>query len=190
MLINNFKQIFQKYETDKTELYSEAYNDAFENIRNDVSLVFEIGVYKGGGSRGFREYFPNAFILGIDINPTCIFEEKRIKVELGDSTDLDFLNNLIIKYGTPDVVIDDGGHFSNQINIAFDFLFPFTKMCYVIEDLGTQTNEYANGGYMHNGISATKIVHSVVEDLLIHKNILDSIKIYHSIAFIFKKYIK
>jgi hypothetical protein len=59
-------------------------------------------------------------------------------------------------------------------------------MCYVIEDLGTQCKEYANGGYINDSVSATTIIHDVVEDLLIRKSSLDSVKVFHSIGFIFK----
>lgn len=177
---NIFKSILEKYDTDKN-VYEKAYEESFCSKRNDVKLVFEIGVNRGGSLRSFRDYFPNAIIVGIDIKPHTVFASKRIRVEIGNVMDKEFIDNLLSKYGHPDIVIDDGSHLSNEIKTAYNLLYPYTKFCYVIEDLGTQYN----WKYATDGVPATIIVHQKIDELMQEKTI-SSIKFYHSICFIFK----
>ena len=46
---------------------------------------------------------------------------------------------LVNKHGKPHVVIDDGSHRSQDINITFDYLFPLLpdNSTYIVEDLHT-----------------------------------------------------
>ncbi len=183
--MNLFEYIFRKYETDKVTAwgYQDAYEDSFLAIRFDVKLVFEIGVFQGGSLHGFSEYFPNALIIGIDVNEKCYFGHDRIKVEIGDATDKEFIDGLVLKYGEPDIVIDDGSHTSLAIRRSFDLLFNRTKICYVIEDLTTQYQEYWTAG----NESFSVMIHHLVDEILMARDMLKSIRIYHSILFLFKK---
>lgn len=183
---NKFKEIFEKETSNKAWDYADAYEDCFKDIRQDVKLVFEIGVYQGASIRGFSEYFPNALIVGIDINPDSYFEGERISIEIGDAANREFLESLVKKYGNPDIVIDDGSHFSSHIRAAYHSLFPYTKICYVIEDYGVQFKEFMNGAYIDDGVSAVNIIHKKIDDLLLTKDASNSIRIYHSCSFIFK----
>ena len=66
--MNIFREIFSKYDTDKVNgSYELAYEDCFAQIRENVELVYEIGVNRGGSVQAWREYFPNAFIVGLEI---------------------------------------------------------------------------------------------------------------------------
>jgi hypothetical protein len=183
---NLFKSIFKNCDTDKADNYSDAYENAFLSIRENIKLVFEIGVCRGGSVHGFRDYFPNALIVGIEIDQQYFFDnEDRIKIEIGDATDKNFISSLIQRYGYPDIVIDDGSHFSKDIKMSFDLLYPHVRTCYVIEDYGTQFPGFWNGFYINDGVPATSIIHKKTDELLSQKNICKSIMIYHSIAFIF-----
>lgn len=186
--MNIFENIFLNYNTDKVRVggYHEAYEKSFFEIRNEVKLLFEIGVYQGGSLHGFNDYFPNALIVGIDIDPRIKINDKRIITEIGDATNCSFIEGLLHKYGQPDIVIDDGSHFSKDIKNSFSILYPQTKICYVIEDLATQYPAFLNGYYINDDLSAMTVLNKKIEELLLIKGSCRSINIYHSLAFIFK----
>jgi hypothetical protein len=183
---NEFYEIFKNCDTDKAQNYSTAYFETIGDIRQDIKLLFEIGVCRGGSARGFRKYFPNAVIVGIDIDPNSYFEEPGINIEIGDAANEQFINSLIDKYGLPDIVIDDGSHFSSDIKKSFQLLYDKTKTCYVIEDYGTQFFEFRNGFYINDGQPATNILTDHVNSLLFKPGFCKAIHIYHSICFIMK----
>lgn len=187
--MNVFKSIFEKYDTDKTENFAEAYEKLLTPIRDEIKLIFEIGVNRGGSVRGFKEFFPNALIVGIDINPECYFEEDRIKIEISDATDIEFSEMLVDKYGEPDIVIDDGSHFSHDIIDAFNAYSPFVKKCYIIEDIGTQNPSFNNGFYITEAGVTDIVTDEVIETMLENDSEFSSIHSYYSIAFMFKRQI-
>ena len=48
----------------------------------------EIGVYHGNSLKVWKDYFPNAEIYGIDIDPSCKkFEDERTKIIICDQND-------------------------------------------------------------------------------------------------------
>ena len=107
----------------------------------DKITILEIGIFKGGSLRMWKNYFsPDSLIVGIDINPACKkFEKDNIKTYIGDQTDVNFLNSVIKDIGKPDIIIDDGGHTSNQQIISFNYLFNHLndQGIYLIEDTHT-----------------------------------------------------
>jgi len=75
-----------------------------------------------------------------------------IKTEIGDASDLVFLDKLKDKYGAFDVIIDDGSHLIDQQQISFNYLFNILsdKGIYVIEDL--HTSYYDNSKHKGGGV--------------------------------------
>jgi len=63
-------------------------------------------------------------------------EEDQIFVRIGDQSDGAFLDRVIEEFGTPDIVIDDGSHFTQHINASFDHLYPKQpkNSVYLVED--------------------------------------------------------
>jgi hypothetical protein len=185
---NLFRTIFLKYNTDKIlhDKYFPAYEELFLPLRKKINLLFEIGVGHGGSIRGFRDYFPNAQIVGFEINPERQFGTDRAAVELGDATNEKFIKEMLDKYGDPDIVIDDGSHESKDIKASFRLLYPHTKVCYVMEDLSTQAPGFKRGHYVNDDIPATSFILQEAEKLLLYGDSCKSIKIYHSICFFFK----
>ena len=79
-------------------------------------------------------------IVGIDINPGCKkFEKDNIKTYIGNQTDVNFLSSVIKDIGKPDIIIDDGSHFTDHILTTFNSLYKFLNSdgYYFIEDMGT-----------------------------------------------------
>ena len=186
---NEFRTIFSKYNTDKVDhdFFCPVYDELFCGLRNDVRLLFEIGVGHGGSVKGFRDYFPNAHIVGLEINKNRLnFNCDRITIELGNAASEGFTRTVLAKYGNPDIVIDDGSHMSRDIKASFNLLYPFTQKCYVIEDLGTQSFGFKRGHYINDTIPATSMIMGKITDLLLHRGDCTTIKAYPGICFFFK----
>jgi len=109
----------------KWKHYFPIYEKHFAPIRNKPIKILEIGILNGGSLEMWRYYFPEATIVGIDINPLCKeHEQEGINVRIGDQTDEKFLQSLIDEFGTFDLIIDDGSHHVAHVNKTFQFLFP------------------------------------------------------------------
>ena len=73
-------------------------------------------------------------IVGIDILEGCKEYEDAdngIRIEIGSQDDEYFLNEIIKKYGEPDIIIDDGSHLDAHINKSFDCLFKHLTGVYI-----------------------------------------------------------
>jgi len=148
---------FEKYLSDKGENgYSNVYNDVFSPRRNECINLLEIGIgtlspthsnmlfwkdkhleYLPGASlRAFRDYFPKAAILGIDVQPDCMIKDERIATYLVNSTDKISCDEIFNGYWF-DFIIDDGDHnYLSQIKTFENFfgkLYP--NGVYLLEDL-------------------------------------------------------
>ena len=112
----------------------------FRDIHKRVTRVLEIGVESDKSIKMWQEFFPNAQIYGIDINPNCkAYEGGSIKIFIGDQSDEKFLQSVLQDAGGFfDVIIDDGSHRVFHQLKTFDFLFPHLTShgVYVIEDTG------------------------------------------------------
>ena len=109
----------------KWKHYFPIYEKHFTPIRNKPIKILEIGILNGGSLEMWRYYFPEATIVGIDINPLCKeHEQEGINIRIGDQTDEKFLQSLIDEFGTFDLIIDDGSHHVAHVNKTFQFLFP------------------------------------------------------------------
>lgn len=122
----------QGRQIDKWAHYGPIYDRHLDPLWTTAKRVLEIGVDHGGSLQLWARAFPSAQIVGLDINPDCKrFEEDRISVVIGDQTDTSLLATL----GEFDIVIDDGSHNIRDQTIAFNALYPRTKMVYLIEDI-------------------------------------------------------
>jgi hypothetical protein len=79
-------------------------------VGTEVDLV-EIGVDRGGSLQLWRSYLGRgARVFGVDIDPRCqAYEEEGITVHIGDQGDRSFLESLVAKLPTIDVLIDEAG---------------------------------------------------------------------------------
>jgi hypothetical protein len=153
--MENLDVIFNKYDTDKNTYfhnYTRQYDSLLRDFRNKPIKYLEIGVFNGGSIKACREAFTNATcILGLDINITCkTYEdvENNIFVEIGDATDSNFIEQITKKYGTFDIILDDGSHVNKDVINSFELLFPLLNDngLYIVED----TICYKSNGYINN----------------------------------------
>ena len=115
--------------------FAKHYQVYFELLRELPLKVLEIGVQSGASLRVWKQYFPNAQIIGLDYYPLEVMEEDRIKIIQGEQKDKDVLERVLL-HGPFDIIIDDGSHKNPDIMASFEYLFPRMKPggVYVIED--------------------------------------------------------
>jgi hypothetical protein len=149
----------EKYKTDKCRLYRHNYTPYYYALlspyRQSIKDILEIGVgfpgkpgsnvmehvanlgYKKGASLYmWREFFPNAQILGLDIHPEAMFTDDSIQTFLSNQTDEETIKRNLTRKQF-DFIIDDGSHILQDQQKSFDILFPFLRQggIYIIEDL-------------------------------------------------------
>ena len=129
--------------TDKSSVrhdYLVHYERFFAGWRQERFNLIEIGVYNGASLETWRDFFPNAQIVGADINPAYRRHAgSRIAIEIGSQADPGFLHQLAEQH-PPLVVIDDGSHRADHQIFTFERLFPklLPGGCYIVEDLSTR----------------------------------------------------
>lgn len=116
------------------------YLPIYEAAFSSTERMLEIGVDRGGSLRMWREYLPDATIVGIDINPKAeryADPQQDIHVRIGDQTDTRFLGRVLDEFGPFDTILDDGGHTPDQMISSFQYLFPRLKPggVYLVEDV-------------------------------------------------------
>jgi SAM-dependent methyltransferase len=141
--IETLDTIFNKYNTDKNthfHNYTRQYDNLLRDFRDKPIKYLEIGVFTGESLNAFREAFLNAkCIVGVDIDNYCKnYEngEKNIFVEIGNATDPNFIKLITEKYGSFDIILDDGSHKNMDVINAFELLFPLLNDngLYIVED--------------------------------------------------------
>lgn len=131
--MTSLNSIAIKHGTDKSSLhhdYCRHYEKFFEPIRNERLTLWECGfggyAYpdRGGeGAKTWREYFPNAIIVSVDIHPKVNIP-TNIEFRQGSQDDPVFWNYLINRYGNPDIFICDASHI-NPLEVAtFKIIMP------------------------------------------------------------------
>lgn len=123
--------------------YFPIYEKWFAPYRDKEIVFVEVGLENGGSIQMWRNYFgKGAKIVGVDIYPPCKqFEnaDENIFVEIGSQDDENFWHAFKEKYPRVDILLDDGGHLSNQQIVTFREMFPHIKDggLYVCEDCHT-----------------------------------------------------
>jgi hypothetical protein len=145
-----------KHKTDKVGVfmhhYTPKYHELFAARRLEIEKVMEIGIgftnspgmqhvpdYQGGASlRMWKDYFPNALIIGADIRTDNFISEPRIQCFQCDQSSKESLENLARHIGEGfDIIIDDGSHRPDHYLLTARILLPLLKEdgTYIIEDV-------------------------------------------------------
>lgn len=127
-------QIGLKHATDKATYHQ--YCDFYEQELHGLNpkRILEIGVKDGASLRMWKEYYPEAEVIGIDI--TKPMQIEGCTVLQMDGTDVYALQEL----GKFDLIIDDGSHNTKDQQISFEYLFNHGLKrggVYIIEDIHT-----------------------------------------------------
>jgi demethylmacrocin O-methyltransferase len=94
----------------------------------------------------WRDYFPHASIVGLDLHDKSFVADDRIRVYQGDQSDADVLSRIVTENPDLKVVVDDGSHICAHVIASFHILFPLLPQdgIYAIED--TQTSYWTEYG--------------------------------------------
>ncbi|MDR1656372.1 MAG: class I SAM-dependent methyltransferase [Deltaproteobacteria bacterium] len=107
-------------------------------LRNQNFTFLELGVFKGASLKTWSEFFPQAQIIGADIEPEAAqYRCDNARVIVGDLSQNEFL--LTLKEFSPLVVLDDASHWwPDQLRAFFTF-YPDLPSggLYIIEDIHT-----------------------------------------------------
>jgi len=129
-----------KYGTDKATFHQ--FCDFYEeHLPPRIGRLLEIGVMDGASLRMWRDFYPDAEIVGVDNLRTP--EVDGVTVLKGDAPDWDLLKTL----GTFDVIVDDGSHMTADQQRTFEWMYPALNPggWYILEDLHTSyTPRYIN----------------------------------------------
>ncbi len=146
---NSLISLGKKFKTDKYQHgYLPFYEQEFLKLKNKKITLLEIGIKKrASGVKGcesiamWREYFPFARIIGLDIiDVTKVPQIKNTELYQCDCGNIDAIQSIMNNNKIyPDIIIDDGGHTPKLHQKSLSALFPYLKNngIYVIEDLQT-----------------------------------------------------
>ena len=154
-------QLAEHHGVDKCPAISHSYTPVYDTLlsplRKTTKSVLEIGIgnvplmkpivgehYKPGASlRMWRDYFPNAQVIGCDIMRSVLFnDEERIKTFFVDQSNtlsllalMDAVKPITSQF---DIIVDDGSHIEEHMSLSFRTLWKFIKPnggIYIIEDV-------------------------------------------------------
>ena len=159
-LSNPLRNYFYSVETGlgilKWDHYLDIYHRHFEKFRGKEVNVLEVGVYRGGSLRMWKDYFgPKCRVYGVDIEKDCkVYEDDSVKVFIGDQGDREFWRRFKEQVPNIDIVIDDGGHKSYQQIVTLEEMLPHLRPggVYLCEDVHGIRNEFLfyMDGFSHN----------------------------------------
>jgi len=135
----NFLQIGHEAGTDKIfhHGYDRYYPMFLNNIRNMEDAMLEIGIDRTHSLKLWLDYFPKAFIYGLDIGVEL--EQERVKVFKADQSNINDLINVRNIITKPiRFIIDDGSHIPEHQILTFDYFFRNLLQpggVYIIEDI-------------------------------------------------------
>ena len=181
----------------KWKHYFDIYDENFSKFRNKKITVLEIGIFRGGSLKMWESYFgAQVKIIGVDINPICKqYENNNTKIYIDDQTNENFLKSIFDENERPDIIIDDGGHTSNQQISSFNFLFEELKLggVYVVEDTHTSyAKEFQDREDQLTFIEYAKVLLDElndwyrVKDYKLYKHKINQVDVSYWAKFIFK----
>jgi hypothetical protein len=147
--------LLNKLGSDKaqTHAYHHFYANVFED-QSSVRNILEVGLgtnnldvlssmgpqgRPGASLRAFRDYFPNAQILGCDVDKRILFTEDRITTAYVDQTKPETFEDLDLAADF-DLLIDDGLHSPHANLSTLTFFLKCLKIggYAVVEDIGVE----------------------------------------------------
>lgn len=140
----------------KWDHYLDVYHRHFSRFRGKPVRILEIGIYSGGSLGMWRRYFgPDCQVYGVDIDPRCkAYEADGVSVFIGNQADRGFWETFKDQVPSVDIVVDDGGHKTDQQVVSLEELLPHVRPggVYVCEDVHGAFNGFMSymNGFVHN----------------------------------------
>ncbi len=131
--------------------YFDIYHRHFSKFVGREANVLEIGIYSGGSLEMWRSYFgPKCHVYGIDIEDTCsVYKNDHTSVFIGDQANRSFWKSFKQKVPFIDILVDDGGHKTEQQIVTLEEMLPHLRPggVFVCEDVEGEYNNFS--AYMH-----------------------------------------
>lgn len=155
-MIDDLTRLAILHGTDKFGIhdYTPVYFDLLQHLRDRPLRMLEIGVggygdpILGGDSLAtWRDFFPQAQIVGVDIKRKDIDLGERVTILQGSQVDAEFLARVVRDHGPFDIILDDGSHFNEHVVTSFELLFPTLVPggIYIVEDTQCATHPRFGG---------------------------------------------
>ena len=163
--------------------YTPYYYDILSPIKDTCKNVLEFGIgfnnYTNGVLHGaslkmWKEFFPNALLLGLDFNKDLFFKEDRIHTFFTDQKSEEILINtkkeIFNKYPNLisekfDLILDDGSHhYEDQIR-SINIYWECLKVdgYYIIEDIYEDNNKFILDERIKHIIQESKIISYITD---------------------------
>ena len=133
--------------TDKSSRYHDYlmnYEFFLSRFKSESFTLMELGVLYGSSVKMWSQYFPNAQIVGVDIDSECLkYQTDNIHIEITDLRNVDAVIKL--RDFKPTIIIDDASHSWKDQILAISLLFSSLPHggVYIVEDLETSFLELA-----------------------------------------------
>lgn len=144
----------------KLTQYFPAYHRHFQKFIGKEVHIVEIGIQSGGSLEMWKAVFgPQAHVYGVDINKaTQSYADAQTQIHIGSQEDPEFWEKFKKQVPRVDILIDDGGHTTQQQLVTLAQMLPHLSQngVYMTEDiLPTITNFWSQLPYdllnMHAG---------------------------------------
>ena len=121
-----------------THSYIEEYEELLTPYRTPGTVFMEIGLAMGLSIAMWREYMPDALLIGVDLSfpfDSAAMEQKGVVFIAADATKPEFAKRM--SHWTFDVIIDDASHMADAQRATFKMMAPLMRRggIYIIEDI-------------------------------------------------------
>jgi SAM-dependent methyltransferase len=122
--------------------YLPIYEQMLEPLRRRTFTLLELGVWGGHSLEMWRDAFPRANIIGVDLLPPDVDLGRRVHIVQGDQTDVALMRRVREEYAPAgfDVIIDDASHIGITTARSLQIIYAEHLRpggLYFIEDWGT-----------------------------------------------------
>lgn len=152
----------------KPVFYLPTYEQLLGPLRSRSFTLLELGVWTGQSLEMWRDAFPLATIIGVDLTPLDLQLGSRVHIIQGDQTDAALMRRLREDYAPDgfDVIVDDASHFGIITARSLQALYAEHLRpggLYCIEDWGTgYLPNWHDGGQLASSIGIEHLDSSTV----------------------------
>ncbi|HEX4187119.1 MAG TPA: class I SAM-dependent methyltransferase [Solirubrobacteraceae bacterium] len=143
--------------------YLPIYEQLLRHLRKRAFTLLELGVWGGHSLQMWRDAFPRATIVGVDLAPPELTLGPRVHVIQGDQADAALMQRVRdeLAPGGFDVIVDDASHIGITTARSLQVLYERHLRpggIYVIEDWGTgYLPDWQDGGRMASSLDADQL---------------------------------
>jgi hypothetical protein len=129
----------------KFEHYFDIYDRHFRKFVGKEVHIVEVGIYSGGSLRMWKDYFgEQCKVYGVDIVNECKnYENDHTRIFIGDQESRSFWKSFRDKVPCVDILVDDGGHLTEQQIVTLEEVLPHLSPggVYLCEDVSGERNK-------------------------------------------------